>query len=534
MRFTGNVSLNVAVVSAVLFAGIAAFVSVNTSEMMAREAERTVRSVVKTTATRIDCVLSGVEAAVHNSAWVVGEHLASPDDMYRITRELVTNNDFIVGSTVAFTPDFFPARGRYFAPFTCQYPDGRMESFQLGSDTNVYFTQEWFAVPCAKKSAVWCEPYFDTGGSRILMSTYSVPVKDAHGDVYAILTADISLRRLTDLVAAIRPYPQSYAVLTSEKGAYLVAPPQTDESARNRTMTIRDRTQNGWTVEVICPLAPIVRDARRLVLQIALFSLAGLGFITFLAWFFSSRLQRATAQRERMESELAIGSRIQSGILPQGEHECLSGLIRPARQISGDLYDFQERGGKLYFIVGDASGKGLPASLFSFMAVTAFRLACNLGLPPSEIVRRINAVLAKGNDMCMFVTAFVGVLDRATGVLEYCNAGHNPPLLAPPSVAPRLLDVRRNVPMGVMEGCLYAAQSMALEKGTRLYVYTDGVTEAERIDHAQFGVERLSAFAVAHAKDEVRSLAPSLLAAVDAYTEEAPQFDDITVLVLER
>ena len=533
MKALGKISLNIVFLSALLFSAIAAFVAHSTKQMMVDEARKTVESVVKNTVGRIDRMMTGVETAVKNSAWIVGEHLDDPDYGYRITRELVENNPYIVGSAVAYKSGFFPAKGHFFAPYTHIDAKGEYHSFQLGREGNDYFAQDWYSVPVKTGKFYWCEPYFDEGGGKILMSTYSVPIKDDDGNVYAILTADLSLDRLQRFVAAIRPYPDSYAVLTSAKGEYLVPPPQGVERERGSTIAIRDRAENGWTVEIVCPVDEILEGAQRLVVRIIVFSVTGLAFILLLSWFYSSRLQRAAAERQRMESDLAIANKIQNGMLPKDFPAGLSALLRPAREVGGDVYDFVVRGDKLYFLVGDASGKGVPAALFSFMAGTAFRQACSFDLPPSEIVRQINNILTRGNEMSMFVTVFVGVIDRRTLAFSYCNGGHNPPAVIRPDGVVEMLPVRRNIPCGVLENRVFEGQETALPPGSRLLVYTDGVTEAMTAAGQQYGEVRLKVFATSHAHAAASGLARELLVAVDRFVAGAEQSDDITIMALD-
>lgn len=125
--------------------------------------------------------------------------------------------------------------------------------------------------------------------------------------------------------------------------------------------------------------------------------------------------------------------------------------LNSAREVGGDLYDFLRKGSRLYFIIGDASGKGVPAALFSFVAGTVFRMSCRMDLNPGEIIERINEALVRNNATSMFVTVFVGVLDLGTGELSYGCAGHNPPVIIPPDGQARLLHFA--------EGCAEASVS---------------------------------------------------------------------------
>ena len=307
-------NIPVVVVTAALFVAIASFVAFSTSRMMEEEARNTVENVVKATVGHIDGLMASVESAVKNSAWIVAEHLDDPDYMFKITGELVQNNPLVVGSTIAFEPNLFPAKGYYYSAFSCRDGNGGIRRIQQGGEDFKYHGMDWYRIPKETKTASWCEPYFDKGGAEMMMCTYSLPLTDKDGKVYAVLTADVSLEDLTREVAAIEPYPNSYAVLISQRGSPIVAAPE-DADALNDTVKILERARNGWTMELICPLSNILQGSRTLVGRIALFSVVGLGLIFFVSWSFSARLQRVTAANERLGNELSIARTIQSSVL---------------------------------------------------------------------------------------------------------------------------------------------------------------------------------------------------------------------------
>ena len=286
----------------VLFAALAVLVARRTSVMMTEEAERTVKSVVKETTARINQQLLAVETVTRNFAWVVGEHLEDPDYMYRITRKLVENNEYIGGSAVAFAPDFYKEKGRFYAPYTCATTNGQLKSFPLPYD---YSSREWYDEAKTSGQARWCEPYFDEGGGEVMMCTFSVPLTNETGQVYAVLTADVSLSGMAEYISSICPYPQAYAVMTSFAGKYLVEPPQgrtleRDESA----IAIREKTDNGWVVAIICPMEDILAESRRLVAFVVLFAVIGLLIIIPISWIHIMRLQRESVVREWVANKL--------------------------------------------------------------------------------------------------------------------------------------------------------------------------------------------------------------------------------------
>ena len=286
----------------VLFAALAALVARRTSVMMTEGAGRTVKSVVRETTSRINQQLLAVETVTRNFAWVVGEQVENPDRAFQITRKLVENNEFIVGSAVAFEPGFYKEKGRLYAPYSCVSTNGQLESFPLPYD---YSVQEWYRKAKESKTACWCEPYFDEGGGGVMMCTFSVPLTNGTGQVYAVLTADVPLSDMTEYISSICPYPQSYAVMTSCAGKYLVGPPQGRTLERDESsIAIREKTDNGWVVAIVCPMENILEETRRLVTFVVLFAVLGLLIIIPISWIHIMRLQRESVVREWVANKL--------------------------------------------------------------------------------------------------------------------------------------------------------------------------------------------------------------------------------------
>jgi len=527
--------LNVTIVSAttVLFLLVGMVVAHSTAKMMEDEARKTVETIVKATVERIDGMMSDVETAVGNSVWVVKEHLSDPDYMYRITQQLVANNDFIVGSAIAFSENYYSAKGLRFSPYSWQDAQGKISSKQLGTDEYRYHEMEWFKVPYEANQSNWCEPYFDKGGGEVMMCTFSRPVPGPDGKVVAIITSDVSLERLTAHVRTIRPYPGSYAELVSAKGAVLAKGESEKESDRDSMVAVSGKADNGWSVTLNCPVSNIIADSRRMVSRMMLFSALGLGLLFALAWFFTKRLEKQEQETSRIRSELAIGSEIQMGMLERKFPPFVHAALKPAREVGGDFYDFFENGDRLYFAVGDVSGKGVPSALITFSASSAFRFAADLGLSASELTTRMNSLLSRHNENSMFMTFFVGVFDRRTGELEWCNAGHNPPVLIAADGSAEFLKVKRNIVLGAMEGFPYRSEKRLFSPGERLVLYSDGITEAETLDHEQYGNDRMLAFCQNHADCATGNFVTELFASVAQFAGVAEQFDDQTTLVLD-
>lgn len=247
-------------------------------------------------------------------------------------------------------------------------------------------------------------------------------------------------------------------------------------------------------------------------------------------------LTKTTAQKSRIEKELQIARDIQRGMLPRSFFQDRDDLdlfasMVPAREVGGDLYDYFIQGEKLYFCIGDVSGKGIPASLVMATAMNLFRVVGRQGLSPAEIARQINETLAEGNEQLMFVTMFIGALDLANGGLEFCNCGHNPPVVLERGGDAKFLSCKANMSVGVIAGFEFEGEYIEL-RNNPLFLYTDGVTEAENVEHEQFGEGRLIATLsepYVGADDTVQRLGE----AVKGYVGEALASDDLTMLCLE-
>jgi len=575
--------------------------------------------------TNVETVLSNVATATENYVWLVQVNSDSPDYMYKITENFVKSNEIIVGSTVAFVPNYFKSKGEYFAPYTfLDNFDGKYKSIQMGNDEYHYFDMEWFSEPYRLDKSRWSEPYFDEGGGDQLMTTYSVPVHDSLGNVVAILTADVSLESLTRDMKNVKLYGSSYSFILSRSGQYMAHP----DSSKLLTTTIFDVAErvhseeladlgekmlngqsghtnikmsfgdtysvvygpisNGWSTCYFCPYEEIYGElrnqlfisiivavlnmlllffvVRRIILRtskpITEFAFTALNIAKgnfdtqlpevktqdeikrlhdALAFMVKSireymyELTTATATKERIESELSIASSIQNQMLskdfPKNGTIDLNAVLHPAKEVGGDLYDFFIKEDKLYFAIGDVSGKGVPASLIMAITRSAFRFIASLGMRQSEIMSHVNNAICDGNEINMFVTMFIAKLDLNTGKVHFCNAGHNPFILVHPDGKAEYFHCKANLAVGLFGDFPYEDEEFVLEKGSRILLYTDGVSEAENRSKELFGEERLLAAVSAQSSDlSSEEFVSNILAEVRAFTAGNEQNDDITML----
>jgi serine phosphatase RsbU (regulator of sigma subunit) len=258
-----------------------------------------------------------------------------------------------------------------------------------------------------------------------------------------------------------------------------------------------------------------------------------------------NRLEETTAAKERIESELRIAREIQMGMVPRAFSSFpaeagidLYASMNPAREVGGDLYDFFLQGNKLYFCVGDVSGKGVPASMTMAVAVNLFRNVAKEGFPPEYIATRLNETLVGGNESGMFVTMFIAEIDLTTGRMNYCNAGHNPPIIVDRPLEshkpcrPAFIEMESNAPIGLWPDLEYVGESLENVKGRTLFLYTDGIPEAENSSHKQFGDERVMDFFKKSPYDNAKQTVDLMNAAVAAFVGDAEPSDDLTMLCL--
>ena len=523
-------------------------------------------------------VINQAEAGVRNKVWIAKFCLDFPDSLPRVCQLIVEDNPVLVGSSVAMVPGYY-RKQPLFAPYTYRGPDNSLVNRSLATEAYDYPSQEWFTKPFEIGEGYWSEPYVDVGGADMLMTTYSIPIKDKEGRDACVLTGDISLGWLSELVYSAKAYPHSHSVLLSREGMFMVSPKieveleekisdnaivafgQMEDSlafrALNRammsgetgetTVVIHNRKEyvyyapverTGWSMCIMIPEEDIFGAFKKDNRLIRLLQLLGLVMlILILRSLFKSQLMnnQLKERKERMDSELHIASQIQMSMVPDSiksfseRHDLdMAAAIIPAKEVGGDLYDFFIRDEKLFFCIGDVSGKGVPASLVMAVTRTAFRTVSAHEDSPEQIVSSMNDCLADMNDNEMFVTYFCGVLNLKDGHVSYCNAGHNPPRALTDRIFE--LPVQPNLPLGVIKGFPYIKQEMELGYDDALFLYTDGLTEAENISHEQFGEKRLDA--ALRVRLSAIDYLKNMQAEVEKFVGNAPQSDDLTMLFI--
>ena len=542
---------------------------------MREEASLRAEGELESTKAKIMDIINQAEASVKNSVWITQWGLAFPDSLQSICRRIVESNEVVMGSTVALVPGYLPDRP-LFSPYAMlDASTGEIVIKSLATESYDYPSKEWFTKPVEDGKGYWSEPYIDEGGGDILMTTFSMPIEDYEGNTAAVLTADISLSWLTDLIGEINLYPHAFSLMFSRSGNIMVCPVKDfimnktawematdlddEKEARNTIESILDGKHNhsvisykgskyhvyyepveksGWSMCIVIPNAEIFGKLRKVIWIVTLLQILGLLMLALLLRALARNQAKFLSLRdnnEKMENELRIASDIQMSMIPktfppfpERKDIDMSATIIPAKEVGGDLYDFYIRDEKLFFCIGDVSGKGVPASLVMAVTRSLFRTVTSHEEDPRSIVTIMNDSMSEINENNMFVTFFCGVLDLANGKLSYCNAGHNAPVIL--SDTKRILPVEANLPLGILKGMDYRSQEIVLAYDDAIFLYTDGVTEAENVDKELFGEERMleALSGRKYAKDHLENIS----SVVREFVGDAPQSDDITMLFI--
>ena len=518
-------------------------------------------------------VVNQAEAAVRNSIWVAQWCLESPDSLKRIPQRVVSENPVVVGSTIALVPGFSEEYPLYAPYATRDLETGKIKMLSLATEEYDYPSMEWFTKPIELQDSYWSEPYFDENGGEMLMTTFSMPVKDTSGKIAAILTADVSLDWLAMLLDGIKVYPNAFNMVVSRSGRIMTCPVETlvmnktidqfaleseeyeamDQvnkamlSGQTGEIPVRYKGQinrvyfspverTGWSMSIILPEKELFGDVRRVGMIVKLLQLLGVAMLIIILRVVArnqAKFQHLDEQKKRIENELLIAREIQMAMVPktfppfpERKDLDMAASIIPAKEVGGDLYDFYIRDEKLFFCIGDVSGKGIPASLVMAVTRSLFRAMSAHEESPAKIINSMNDTISESNENSMFVTFFCAVLDLNTGRLRYCNAGHNPPMILTDAI--RVLPVEPNVPLGIIKGIDFVEQEIPFHYDDALFLYTDGLSEAENIDHEQFGEDRIEA--ALHGRKPSNEHLKNIAEKVSIFVSEAPQSDDLTML----
>ena len=505
------------------------------------------------------------------------------EEVFQMLESLLNANPQICGVAIGFEPSLYQnTKGKYgFAAYVTNV-SGKNERLKLG-EIHDFHQKEWYAKAAHLDAPYWSLPFRETSQHKVV-TCFSLPLHGYGNRLIGVMAIDIDTDAFRKKCVEVTPFPHAEVSIVDREFRFVAHPDTTfllrkvseldyyaDYDAEDDSMFANMNNQQSgqttvrpgsdkealfyyapiprtkWTLGIECPKTDVFHGVDRMkrdTTWIAIISI--LVMIICFIWLFR-HLQSVVASKAGMESELNVASRIQMGMLPKlypafpdRPELDVYGFLKPAKSVGGDLYDYFIRDNKFFFCIGDVSGKGVPASLFMAVIRALFRNISLHSDDPADILSMLNTAIAQGNDQNMFCTIFLGILDLKTGKLEYCNGGHNTPIVrrvkSDGSVDVHFANIDVNIAVGIIEDFPYVKQETTLAKGDAIFLYTDGVTEAESIDKKLFG-EEATMQALADARNNnVRSakdFVEYVYGVVERHAQGAEQSDDITMLVVE-
>ena len=544
----------------VMMAVIAGVVYFTVREYMLDEAKQRYQNVLLENRQELRRMLSDVYVAAENNVHDIERDLSNPDKLFAHVERIVKNNPSIICCGLLFEPDYYPQKGKFFVPYATRGSDDQIRVTRIDSIYQSYIDEDWYQQRMNNDSADWTEAYFENlqhtnNKEQRLLTTYAIPLHDGKAQhPVALLCCDLSLEWL-------RTKMKENVIVIDGQGTYISHPDK--ERMLSDTLAVKDIIKGNkgsamvtidgvkswfyyrhvkhtdWTMAIVVPENVILSNARGLNLIILLAMIIGLVAIyLFCRHQIKEIADPISVQKAAVERELQIAHDIQMAMLPKmfppfpDRYDIdIFGELTPAKAVGGDLYDFFIRDEKLFFCIGDVSGKGVPASLVMAVTRALFRnIVTHITDPianPNHIVDSMNTSICDGNDSSMFVTLFVGVLDLQTGHLRYCNAGHDKPYIDGMQI-----QCDSNIPVGVMPDWNFTEQETDMAPGSMIYLYTDGLTEAENARHEQFGGQRIADIAASY-KESPQELIKTMSGAVRQFVGETEQSDDLTMFAIK-
>ena len=474
--------------------------------------------------------------------------LEDPDELYDKTSELLNRYPNFYSCYVVFPPYYYPEEGKWFGLTSYRTKDSII-SRPFGNAEHDYFEREWYKGAVQSTEGYWSTPYRDDDFDEPIY-TYSKVMRDEEGKLICVIGIDFSLNWIHNLLEHFKPFEEAVFMLYGSNGTLLAMSNGAPANGFGNSWIITSKTLQPINIKMVTAV-----PKRHIIQSLRLGTLLPFGVFVLGILVVGLLIRRITRDEQvnaRLETEkkvlsheLEIAHDIQMGILKdtnekqkaQGNGDIeLQTLLVPMREVGGDLFDFHREGDELWFIIGDVSGKGIPAAIFMSAAVNLFRAAGVRATSPKEIMEEMNAILSENNPSLTFVTAFIGCLHIPTGELLFCNAGHCAPLIkhklsavnqhSAVSIQPsevRCLQMESNIPLGYDGRYCFVEQGCMLGEGDTLVLYTDGVTEARNERREMLGLKRWSDIV---AKNE------DLPNAIKHFIGQADPTDDITLMTI--
>ena len=573
-----HTSLIIIIAAAVLLQTISAVQYYYTHNLLADELEKRAESEMTTKAVIVKNALNLAENSLNGHIWDMKLNIAYPDSMYNVEEWVLRSHPNLLGCGIAFVPDFYPEKGRLYEPYVYRQHGGQgQEVFvkkQVGGPDHDYTLSGFYKVTMKRNTTFWSYPYYDNiTNSQIV--TFCRPIHNEKKDIVAVFGLDIDVKWLGDTLNYRHIYPSSYNFLLTETGQ-LIAGPQHESDQKREEMehiirlindsTVQKSLSNSgrstvlpiedsdgdkglvfyanfkgnpkWQIALVCYDKEVYAKLNTMRWTTGILMIVGLLVLGLMISRFAKndrKLHQANLEKERIGGELRVASQIQQNMLPQKELRVegleLRGFLRPAKEVGGDLYDYFIRDEKLFFCIGDVSGKGAASAMMMAVAQTKFRDFSAHENNPARIMQNINVGCCQNNKTNMFVTMFIGVLDLPTGRLRYCDAGHDCPMIMAHGDW-FMVDAKPNLPVGVFDDFTYSMQETQIEPNSTIFLYTDGLTEAKNNQHKQFGLERVENVLGVCTGLQPKAILEKITDAVHGFVKDAEQSDDLTMMAI--
>ena len=490
-------------------------------------------------------VLLGFHNAADEMRKYVLEHPFSESELLEATRSELNRYPHIDNIFVKFAPGIYQGKESNYFPRTYRF-HGQTISTAHGSDSLDYYVRDWYtgALRC-DSNGYWSEPYIGAS-TQTRIASHSIKIEDKQGRLIGVVGNDFSIEWIKDILQDINPYDEAVCLIHSTDGTFIAS---SDSSTQENEMLYKSDKLH-WRVysQTLYPINMqlMIAVPNTIIWQsikgrsIITLCVLIIGIVVLVLLFRRIEMnQKAYFQVENehklIQNEIEIARNIQRGILVHDfiddDRLSLHATLVPMQSVGGDLYDFYRDGDYVTFIIGDVSGKGLPAAMFMSATITLFRATVKHHLSPKVIMGEINSTLSSNNSQMMFVTAFIGQLHLPTGQLTYCNAGHLPPLIVRDGQCRWYELQEANVILGLDETYQFTEQSMTLEHGEQMIVFTDGVTEAENKQKELLGFDRLlEQLQALHQPIDDKTVYD----VVCRFSADAVQSDDIAIMNVKR
>ena len=463
------------------------------------------------------------------------KNIDNPDIILEKTRDIAKRYPDMASCYIAFAPNFFPQKGYWYEPIS-YFMNDSLISKNVGSERNNYFEKEWYQGALkAGEEGYWSQSYQDYELNKMICThSRHLIVGDR---LIGVIGLDFTLEWVEDLLENAKPYEDATCLLYSTDGTLLSHSGDMKFDETTHIILSYMLTPVEMRMVLAVPKQQILGNIRRasvIILLILFFAIVLLGYLINRYIRNIREYSRVESEKRLMDNELQIAHTIQMDILrrdfPDDNGVRLDARLKPMREVGGDLYDFYTREDCIFFIIGDVSGKGVPAAMLMSATVNLFRSAVRRLASTKQITEEINDILSNNNPTLTFVTAFVGKLHIPTGIFSFCNAGHLPPIVAGDGKqGVSSLDIMPNIPLGYKEGYNYIEQGTILLKDDTIVLYTDGITEARNESNKMLGKRQWGEIVANNASN-----IEAMMNAVSRYIGKAEQTDDITLLSIQK